>query len=171
MAMISGCRQVEDNLIDFVERNVSKSLQASIENHLKKCPECARMAEKFSALWEAIPEGERFAPSVSLWPEILDKIQSLDEPAVSTERLFSGLVSSLRYTAVLLLLFLSMVFGFHLGNVPERYSVQEKSAEPDPEIVEEIFVSEYFRDFQDIPAGTIGDAYTSYVIQDPDEES
>jgi hypothetical protein len=64
-----------------------------------------------------------------------------------------------------------MVFGVHLVNVPERYSVQEKSAEPDPEIVEEIFVSEYFRDFQDIPAGTIGDAYTSYVIQDPDEES
>ena len=171
IAMISDCRQVEDNLIDFVEGKASESLLNALAGHLKKCPECARMVEKFRAVWEAIPEGERFTPPASLWPELLDRIRTLDEPSFSGERLLNRLMNSLQITAAALLLLLSVVFGIQLGNVPEQYSLREPSGERDPEIIEKLFVTEYFQDFQDFPPGTLSDVYTSYEIQDPDEES
>jgi len=169
--MISDCRQVEDNLIDFVEGKAPESLRSAVNGHLKKCPECVRLVERFAEVWEAIPEGERFSPSASLWPDLLDRIRTLDEPSLSGERLMTRLMNSLQITAAALLLLLSVVFGFHLGNVPEQYSLREASGEHGPEIIEKLFVIEYFQDFQDFPPGTLSDVYTSYEIQYPDEES
>lgn len=169
--MNTGCRQVEDNLIDFVERKVPESLQRAIEGHLENCPECARLVERFSLVWEDLPKGERFTPPASLWPKLLDKIQSYDEPRLSGDRVFEGLMNSLRPAAIALLLIFGIFFGFHLGNIPERFPKAVQPNDVDPHLIEEIFVTEYLKDLQDFPLGSISDVYTLYEIQSLDEES
>ena len=169
--MRTECKQVEDNLIDFVERKVSGSLQRAIEDHLERCPECARLVERFSVVWEALPKGERFATPQSLWQNLLDRIESLDRPRPIRQSVFDGLVNSLRPVAIVMLLLFGMFFGFHLGNIPEEYPVAVRPVEIDPHLLEEIFVTEYFQDFQDLPLGSIGDVYVSFEIPGLDEES
>lgn len=169
--MNTGCRQVEDNLIDFVERKIPESLQRAIKGHLENCPECARLVERFSLVWEELPKGERFTPPASLWPKLLDKIQTYDEPRLSGERVFEGFMNSLRPAAGVLLLLLGMFFGIHLGNIPERFPEAAQSVDHDPQMLEEIYVTEYLKDLQDFPLGSISDVYTLCEIQSLDDES
>jgi hypothetical protein len=169
--MKTGCLQVEDNLIDYVERKVPESLRGNIEDHLDRCLECARLVERFMLVWDAFPEEERVTPPESLWPDLWERIRSYDKPRKVDKRVFDGLVNSLRPVAAALLLLLGVFFGFHLGNFPAGAPEKLESAEIDPHGLEEIFVTEYFQDFQDFPLGSIGDAYMSFEIQSGDDES
>ena len=169
--MKTGCRLVEDNLIDFVEGKVPQSLRNAIEVHLDGCLDCAGLVERFAGIWDTLPEVERVLPPASLWPNLLHKIQSFDKPRPIGKSVFDGRVNSLRTVALVLLLLFGVFFGFHLGNVPERFPETGRLDEIDPHLFEEIFVTEYFQDFQDFPLGSIGDLYTSFEIPGVDDES
>jgi predicted anti-sigma-YlaC factor YlaD len=169
--MKTGCRQVEDNLIDFIEKKAPESLNRAIDDHLEKCSECAGLVERFSDVWEVLPKGERVTPPASLWPNLLERIQSHDRPEPIQERLFDGFLQALRPVVAALLLLFGLFFGIHLGDVTEEFPEQVESTEIDPPLLEEIFVTEYFRDFQDCPLGSIGDVYINFEIKGVDKES
>jgi hypothetical protein len=154
-----------------VEKKVSGSLREVIEDHLNECTDCARLVGRFSVVWEALPEGERIQTPASLWQDLLDKIQSHDRPLSIDKSVFDGFVRLMRPVVSVSLLLLAMFFGFHLGNIPEGLPETAGPVEADPYLLEEVFVTEYFQDFQDFPLGSIGDVYVSLEIPDMDEES
>lgn len=168
--MNKACRFFEENIIDFVDREVSESLEKSIENHLDNCPRCARLAKSFERGWDDLVKRERLEPPDSLWPGLYAKISLHDKAQRPSRRISVSIWNFLR-PAVITLLFLSAIFfGVYLGNIPASSFERALSEEAHPEIFEQNYVADYLKDFQDFPEGSMADMYLSYKIQSPDEQ-
>lgn len=168
--MNTECRKVEENLIDFVEKRVSESLQIAIEEHCESCPHCDRLVKRFALIWQEFTKRERLTPSASFWSDLYDKIHASEKPQLLWDKIFIGFKNSLRPAAIILVLFFGVFFGYHLGNVPEGFGEISEPKDIDQKISEEMFVDQYIQDFQDFPLGSVDDFYMRYEIQKQDEE-
>jgi hypothetical protein len=158
--MNSGCKKVEESLIDFVEGKVPDILKAEIEEHIQSCEKCDRLVREFTAIWQSISTRESKAPSLSFWPVLVQRIQTDEKPKRVWEHIILGLKHSLRPAALSLLLLLGAFLGYHLGHIPEDTGKLISG--------EEYFV-EYLEGFQDFPLGSAGDFYLSYSTTEQGE--
>jgi len=151
--MNSGCKRVKQNLIDFVERELPDVLKGEIEEHLRSCAKCDRIVREFSLIWQDVSARERRSPSASFWPDLVERIQSDENPRQVWEQIILGFKRSLRPVAVTLLLLGGAFFGYQVGYIPKDTGKTFSG--------EEYFV-EYLETFQDFPLGSAGDFYFQY---------
>ncbi|MBN1223913.1 MAG: hypothetical protein JXB23_11755 [Candidatus Aminicenantes bacterium] len=144
-------------MIDFVEKSLPEVLQIEIEEHLRECAKCNRLVRQFSPIWKDFASRERKAPSTSLWPALIEKIQAEKKPQLLRNKILAGVKNSLRPAVATLILLAGMFFGYHLGNVPDDAG----------ELVSgQGYFSEYLETFEDFPPGSVGDFYLKYTIQE-----
>ena len=168
--MSTGCRKVEENLIDFIEKEISESLRKEIEQHLDDCPRCKSLVERFNQIWPNFSTRQIMAPSPSFWTGVLDKIQTHEKLHRRGNKLLWSLKASFRPIAWALVFLLSIYFGYYLGNISQNAEPLPETVDMDATTAEEIIVDQYFQDFQDFPRGSIADFYVSPRFQQQDKK-
>ncbi|MFC2164101.1 zf-HC2 domain-containing protein [Acidobacteriota bacterium] len=158
--MNSGCKKVEERLIDFVEKTLPDIQKAEIKDHIQSCADCDRLVREFYTIWQRISTRERKAPSRSFWPMLIQRIQTDEKPQQFWENIVVGFKRSLRPAVVSLFLLVGAYLGYHLGYVPVDTGKLISG--------EEYFV-EYLEEFQDVPLGSAGDFYLSYSTTEQGE--
>jgi hypothetical protein len=167
---MAGCRKVEKNLIDFVEKKISEPLCDEIERHLQDCERCKHLVERFIRVWPKLSKKQRMAPSPSFWPDLLDKIQTDEKFHQKGEILLRGLRLSFRPAVVVLIFLFGIYFGYYLGNIPQAAGLSPETRDMDTAAAEEIILDPYFQDFQDFPLGSVADFYVTPRIQTQDKK-
>jgi len=158
--MNSRCNEVEESLIEFVEGKLPDILKAEILEHIQSCAKCDRIVREFSLIWQDASVRVRRGPSVSFWPNLVEKIQTDEKPRQLWEQIIVGFKRSLQPAAVSLFLLVGALLGYRLGYVPEDTGKLISG--------EEYFV-EYLEEFQDFPLGSAGDFYLTYSTTEQGE--
>jgi hypothetical protein len=164
--MTIKCRFFEKNLVDFVEKKLPATLSQKMETHLEECTKCALLVEGFSGVWNQLDKKEKIEPSPGFWSSIQEKMSEYEEKSTGREPVFLGFKRWLRPAAAVLGLIFALISGYKLGDLPEDFAPRISQERDSPAAVEENFVSFYFEDFEDFPAGSITELYLTPVAED-----
>lgn len=69
----SGARKL---ISDYVDNNLKTSQRASLEQHLRDCPDCQQLLIEFQGIVRSAKELEEFSPSDQLWGKIKTRLKT-----------------------------------------------------------------------------------------------
>lgn len=159
------CKIIEKNLIDIIEKKAPENILKEIQIHLKSCPKCTLLLERFSQIWKGFDQTKRIEPSVSFWPVLHQKIKAYEEHKFHPGEIFFGLKRWLRPAVVTIILLMACFFGYQLGNFSQNYGQIQSLEEAGEVALEELYTTQYLSSFEDFPEGSISDFYICYEIK------
>ena len=155
----AACRQIEERLVELVERSAPSELRKEMQAHLAECPRCERLARDFSELWGELGPRARREPPVSLWPALERALDTREEHPFRSSAFLKGFLGLLRPAAVSLTVLLAALAGFQLGGLQGRYAPGPQLSELSPELKQGAYAARYLEYFTDIPEDSLADFY------------
>lgn len=125
-----NCKQVQNQIVFFIEGQLAADLQKSITQHLRTCSECARLVERQRQLWQAMTQVAPIEPPATLFYRVQRKLQPAPTPPVLPRGNRVRLPRSLTFTPALatLALVIGILIGNFLGkNFYQKISLHESS--------------------------------------------
>lgn len=104
------CREVQNNLFAYMEREISPDDISAFEAHISGCESCTRILAGYRAMEAAIEAEKAIEPNPFASTRILQRLESEEEkhrPLV---------IPALRPLLATLVLFLALMTGFLIGN-------------------------------------------------------
>ena len=147
-----NCKYIENNIIDYLEGKVSEEEQNKIEEHLIKCGKCRMLVKEVSSVWNYVVSSAKSELSPYFWTKLQRKILEYERPKIWN--IFENPLKYLKPVAFGLIFIAGIFFGYKLG---DSYVSKEMSS-----YLEEFDENVYFEIFDDIPEGSIGDAYINF---------
>jgi hypothetical protein len=138
-----------------------------MENHLKSCPDCSRLLEEFSLLWEGVRQQERIQPSPYFWTRLKQRIVEYEEGRKPVFGLIRGLVRLTRPVVAVAAMLICIFLGYSLGNFPQQVNGQTFSpVDQQTNILQEFFGSDYIGPLGDLPSGSIEATYLEMISEE-----
>lgn len=153
------CRLIDEYLVDFVEHKLPEDLKLSLQDHLAECPQCQQRIKDFTDLWGKIDPQLSQKPAVSLWPALAKTIKEYEAHPFRFSEIYRGFVRTLRPAVISLITVIGILFGIHLGDIPERSGGEPSQENLWSDISPEIYFSHYLEDFRDIPLASTAAFY------------
>jgi hypothetical protein len=162
-----NCRQVKRNLVFFLENALPAEERDEIAIHIKDCPSCSCLVEKFTRCWEGVKPRERIQPDPYFWIKLQRRIVDYEKDKSRVWGRFESIIHLVRpaiaVTAVLLCIFL----GHSLGNIPQTANGQTTTSETVRlTALQNFFENHYFSPLSDLPAGSIEATYWKMMSQE-----
>lgn len=162
-----NCKSAKENLVFFLENELSEERRIQMENHLKNCPDCSRLLEEFSLLWEGVQQREGIGPSPYFWTRLKQRVVEYEG---GKKPLFGWIGELIRLTrpavavgAALICIFL----GYSLGNFPQQVNGQTVPQVDERTVaVQEFFDSDYLDPLSDLPSGSIEATYQEMISEE-----
>ncbi|MGB8953126.1 MAG: hypothetical protein WCC06_10755 [Candidatus Aminicenantales bacterium] len=159
------CRIVNKNLVEIVEGEIGAGLLHNVKGHLKSCPECSSLIERFRHAWQELEKPLELEPSPSFWPRLEQKIKTYEEKKFRFNHVFSAVQRFLRPATVILALLAGTFAGYKLGNVPTSHP-EALAQQKTPFIREEFLSFQYLSSLADFPKDSIAGFYLSQEIKE-----
>tara|TARA_R110002073_G_scaffold216229_2_gene376488 strand:- start:52049 stop:52792 length:744 start_codon:yes stop_codon:yes gene_type:complete len=108
------CENIQNNIVDFLDENLSKEDVNSIQNHLESCDECSKELEDMKKLFFDLSEDEMEQPSARLqinFEEMLDAEKKEQEAPVIQLQERTNWKSYLRIAASILIVVSAFLIG------------------------------------------------------------
>ena len=161
------CKDLKKSLVFFLENELAEERRAEIESHLKSCPDCARLLEEFSQLWEGAQQRERIQPSPYFWTRLKQRIIGYEEGKKPVLGWIGGLIRSTRPAVAVAATLVCIFLGYSLGNFPQQVNGQTVSrVEESVTAGEEFIVSNYYDPQTGLPSGSIESTYLKMISEE-----
>jgi len=147
-----NCKYVENNIIDYLEGKVSEKERTEIENHLIGCEKCRMLVKELSSVWNYVVSPAESELSPYFWTKLHRKILEYERPKAWS--IFENPIKYLKPVAYGVLFAVGIFFGYELG---DSYVSEEMSG-----YLEEFDENIYLDIFDEVPEGSIGDAYINF---------
>ena len=158
------CKNVKKNLVLFLENDLPGERRVEIENHLKSCPDCSRLLEEFSLLWEGVEHREKVQPSPHFWIRLQQRITEYEEGKEPILGWLGGLVGWARPAFAVAALLICVFLGYSLGNFPQSANGQMAYQGDERTVALEQFFDSYNLDPSiDLPVGSIEATYLDMI--------
>lgn len=159
-----NCKDIKKNLVFFLENELPEERRNEMESHLKSCPDCSRLLEEFSQLWEGVQQRERIQPSPYFWTKLKQRIVGYEDSRKPVFGWMGGLIRLSRPAVAVAAVLICIFLGYSLGNFPQQVNGQTV-AEVDERafVVQESFDSDYLDPLSDLPTGSIEATYLEMI--------
>ena len=138
-----------------------------MENHLKNCPDCSRLLEEFSLLWEGVQQRERIGPSPHFWTRLNQRIIEYEQGKKPFFGWIGGLIRLARPAVAAAAALICIFLGYSLGNFPQQVNGQTVSQVDEGTVaVQEFFDSDYLNPLSDLPSGSIEATYLEMISEE-----
>jgi len=162
-----NCKNVEKNLLPFMENELPEERRMEMETHLKTCPDCSHLLEEFSQLWEALEYREKIQPSPYFWTRLKQRIVEYEEGRKPVFGWLEGLVRWIRPAVAVATTLICIFLGYSLGNFPQQVNGQTVSEVEERSVaVQELFDSDYLDPLSDLPSGSIEATYLEMISEE-----
>jgi predicted anti-sigma-YlaC factor YlaD len=162
-----NCKSVKENLVFFLENELPEERRIQMENHLKNCPDCSRLLEEFSLLWEGVQQREKIQPSPYFWTKLKQRIVEYEEGEKPVFGWIEGLIRLTRPAVVVAAMLICIFLGYSLGNFPQQVNGQTVSQVDERTVmVQEFFNSDYLNPLSDPPSGSIEATYLEMISEE-----
>jgi predicted anti-sigma-YlaC factor YlaD len=162
-----NCKSVKENLVFFLENELPEEGRIQMENHLKNCPDCSRLLEEFSLLWEGVQQRERIQPSPYFWIRLKQRIIEFEEGRKPVFGWIGGLIRLTRPAVVVAAMLICIFLGYSLGNFPQQVNGQTVSQVDERTVMmQDFFDSDYLDPLSDLPSGSIEATYLEMISEE-----
>jgi len=110
-----NCKEVNKNLIFYVEGELQPEKETELQEHLKDCHDCNVLFLNLKETLAIITQEKAAKPNPFLFTRIQEEINNLEEPR-KVFVLNSNFIKILQPVTLSLLLVLGVVFGISMGN-------------------------------------------------------
>ncbi|MFO7979949.1 MAG: hypothetical protein R6V00_03825 [Candidatus Aminicenantes bacterium] len=144
------CREVKAHLLDIAEQKLENlPYRESLLSHVKSCPKCHRLVQDFSKLWNQLEYSPEIEPSSDFFNGVIQKIEKHERPKQLPKTILTRLRPVLKTVPATAVILFGILIGSFLGDV--RSAAKKDSSYE--------FVSEYFNKLDEIPSGSVADAF------------
>lgn len=154
-----NCKNVRANFLSFVEKELPEDQLVQMENHLKACPDCSRLLEEFSPLWEALVRKEKIQPSPYFWTRLNQRIVDYEEGRKPVLGWLEGLLGWTRKAFAVAALAICIFLGYSLGNFPQINGPAVSQLDKRTLALQQLVNSHYLNPLSDLPTGSIEATY------------
>jgi anti-sigma factor RsiW len=159
-----NCKDVKNNLVFFLEKELPEKKRIEMEIHLKSCPDCSSLLEEFSQLWEGVQQPERIQPSPYFWTRLKQRIIQYEEGKRPVFGWIGELIRLTRPAVAVAAMLICIFLGYSLGNFPQQVNGQTVSqANERTVLVQEFFDSDYYDPLSNLPSGSIEANYLEMI--------
>ena len=162
-----NCKKIKKNLVSFLENELPEEQRVEMENHLRICPDCSRLLEEFSQLWEPLEHRERIQPPPYLWTRLKQRIIEYEEGREPVLGWLEGMIHWARPAVAVAVLLICIFTGYSLGNFPRSangqtaYQVDERTI-----ALEQFFDSYHLSLLDDLSTGSIEATYLDVISEE-----
>jgi predicted anti-sigma-YlaC factor YlaD len=158
------CENVKKSLVPFLERELPEEQRGEIESHVGICPDCSRLLEDFSQLWQAVEHREKIQPSPYFWTKLKQRIGEYEEGRKPVWGWLEGLVHRLRPALAVAVVLVCVFLGYSLGSIPQQVNGQTVSQVDERAVVLQQFFDSYHVNLLDeLPTGSIEATYLDMI--------
>ncbi len=159
-----NCKEVKRSLAPFLDSELPEERRAEMENHLKICPDCSRLLEEFSLLWEDVKQREKVQPSPHFWIRLKQRVMDFEKGRRPAWEWLGSLVGWARPAFAVAALLICVFLGYSLGNFPQSVNGQTAYQVDERTVALEQFYDSYNLDSSiDLPAGSIEATYLDMI--------
>ena len=149
-----SCKYVENKIVDYLEGKVSEEERIKVEDHLLKCRRCRTMVKEVSSVWDYMITPTMSELSPYFWTKLHRRILKYEKPKVWYVPLLGKPIKYFRPAIIAALFIFGVFFGYKLGDSYVNKEVSLYQEKFDENI--------YFKVFDELPEGSIGDAYVNF---------
>lgn len=163
------CRDVEKRLIEIVETKSAPPYGKDSEEHLSECSECRRLVEDFARQWQTLTSPPEIQPSPSFLSRVLSQVkesETCDRSMKPTRVIWRPVFRAQTFTALIVL---GVLTGAYLGHRPSSASFGAYSEKPSGDAIRQ-YTEQYFWAFKELPQGSVGEAYTTVILQEKEKK-
>ena len=73
-----NCQTIKENIIDYLEDNLSESLKSDIERHIEQCAECREAMEQYKQIQKRLEEDGDFFRGNQVEQQLMVRVQEID---------------------------------------------------------------------------------------------
>jgi predicted anti-sigma-YlaC factor YlaD len=161
------CRDIEKRLIEIVETKSALPFRKDSEDHLGDCSECRCLVEDFARQWQTLTSPTEIQTSPSFLSRILSQIQeseTYDRSMKPTRAIWRPVFRVVTFTALIVL---GVLTGAYLGHRPSSFRAY--SEKPSGDAIRQ-YTEQYFGGFEEFPRGSLGEAYTTVILQEKEKK-
>jgi hypothetical protein len=140
-----NCKHIQEKFLLMAERGLNREEEAEFKTHLASCAECTALYGKVSAAYGLLNVHEEIEPRAFFAESILNKIEtdaeSVEEPNLIYDYLFSGFFKKIALSGAALLLGLILFFIITEGTVSFNFFGEEDGMSSDN--VAELFMDNF----------------------------
>ncbi len=162
-----NCKSVKENLVFFLENELAEKQRIQMENHFENCPDCSRLLEEFSLLWQGVQQREGIQPSPYFWTRLKQRIVEYEEGRKPVLGWLGRLAGWARPAVAVAATLICIFLGYSLGNFPRQVNGQTVSQVGERAVaVQEFFDSDYLNPLSDLPSGSIEATYLEMISEE-----
>jgi len=113
---MKNCKLTRKNLIDFIDGNVSESLDEIIKRHIDDCDQCRRLYIRIKAVYSSVEETSDVKLSPGFYPGLQSRIDQYEEEHISLVEIWQYFTSKTRPVLTSLTLIIAIMAGYLLGH-------------------------------------------------------
>jgi hypothetical protein len=159
-----NCKRIEKNLLPFEMNELPEDQRREVENHLKICPDCCRLLEEFSQLWDIVEHREKIQPSPCFWAKLKHRITESEEEGKPAFGWVGGLIRRMRPAIAVAVLLICIFAGYSLGNFPQSANGQTAYQTDQRTFALQQFLDKYnLQPLIDSPSGSMEATYLNVI--------
>jgi predicted anti-sigma-YlaC factor YlaD len=156
------CEQIQKKLSAFIDDELNKGEVGLIREHLKTCRECAEELQALGSVWDFMETGEEVEPSPYFWTRLSAEIASREKE----RSLRWGFWRKLFSNPIPVAAAVALILGLLLGNIVGRM-LYPNGSYLNSEATADVLA---LNTFDDMPAGSLSDAYYSLLTENGGEQ-
>ena len=156
------CEKTQKKLSSFIDNELKEEEIRFIREHLKKCQECAEELRVLSTAWDFMGAAEELEPSPYFWTRLSATIAQQEEEKALRWSFWRKLISNPIPVAAAA----ALILGLLLGNFVGRTLYPNGSYANNNETAEALALNT----FDDLPSGSLADAYYSLLTENGGEQ-
>jgi predicted anti-sigma-YlaC factor YlaD len=162
-----NCKNVQKNLIPFMEQELPEEQRIQIEDHIKICPSCSRLFKEFTYFWEGLKQREKIPPDPYFWIKLQRRIVDYEKDKSRVWGRFESIIPLVRPAIAVIAVLLCIFLGYSLGNIPQSANGQTMTSETVRlTALQNFFENHYFSPLNNLPTGSIEATYWNMISQE-----
>ena len=158
------CENVKKSLVPFLENELSEEQRGEVESHVGICPDCSRLLEEFSQLWQTLAHREKIQPSPHFWIRLKQRVVEYEEGKKPVWGWLEGLAGWARPAVAVAALVICVFLGYSLGNFPQSANGQTAYQVDERTVALEQFLDSYNLDpAVGLPEGSVEATYLDMI--------
>ncbi len=130
------CQTIKQELVAFLDNEVSATLKAQIEAHLKGCPGCAQEMRALQASWQMLDRSLPPVPGEGFTASVMNRIRQTPESSAELKPIWAEkfLPSLIAAAVILVVLLMGLLVSGHLRLTIKAPTAQLPAPLVEPEV-------------------------------------
>lgn len=164
------CRTIEKYILAFTKNELPQEICTEFEAHLKNCPECTELVQKFVSVWNVIEKPEKIKASPYFWAGIQRRMNEKKSGDHLILVLSNRLARWTRPAFATFAVVAGIYLGYLLGDLGQYDYQTVGIAASSKSTVEDYFSTSYISTLKSVPTTSFESVYMNMVLVEKEEK-